>query len=74
MKTPTQNRRTHVLRVGNSYVGPIDPQTLENPLVPSPAQAMKLDWRDNEQLKAAFFSRVLGCPVVAEEVCALTSS
>lgn len=55
-----------VLRVGNSYVGPIDPETLENRLVPSPAQAMKLDARDNETLKAKFFSVLLGETVTPE--------
>ena len=58
----------YVLRSGSFYVGNIDPKTLENQLVTDRAQAMVLDWRDNEQAKAKFFSATMGAPFVAEKL------
>lgn len=68
MKTNHQFPALFVLRCGDSYVGPLCPKTLQNPLVPSPAQAMRLDARDNEALKAKFFSIMLGADVTPEAI------
>lgn len=73
MKTATINRiltqdRIYVLRSGSFYVGNLDPVTMENPLVTDKALAMRLDWRDNEEAKARFFSVLHDCPFVAEEI------
>jgi hypothetical protein len=55
-----------VLRSGSMYVGPIEPATLESTLVDSIEDALVFDGRDNEQTKAAFFSRLFEAPFTAE--------
>lgn len=67
MKTYNKTLR-YVLRSGSFYVAPVDPTTLQNPLVLDRSQAMVLDWRDNEALKARFFSALLSVPFTAEKV------
>jgi hypothetical protein len=57
-----------VLRSGSFYVGRIDAQTLDNPLVTDRAQAMVMDSRDNEQAKASFFSALHQAPFIPEKV------
>lgn len=55
-----------VLRSGSMYVGPCDPKTLETPLVTDKAAALVFDGRDNEAMRAAFFSRQFSAPFTPE--------
>lgn len=67
MKTPAYDRtRRFVLRSGSFFVGNLDAATMQDPLVQDRSAAMVLDWRDNETLKARFFSALHGVPFVAE--------
>lgn len=55
-----------VLRSGSMYVGPCDPKTLETPLVQDRTAALVFDGRDNEVMRAAFFSHTFGAPFTPE--------
>lgn len=55
-----------VLRSGSMWVGPVDPSTLDSTLVDSEKDALVFDGRDNEQTKAAFFSRHFSAPFTPE--------
>ena len=57
----------YTLRSVSFFVGNIDDATMENPLVQDRSQAMVLDWRDNETIKAAFFSALFRVPFFAEK-------
>lgn len=57
-----------VLRSGSFYVGPIDPVTLDNPLVSERGAALVFDGRDNQETRAAFFSASFGSTFVPELV------
>ena len=60
-----KTNHTFVLKVGSlGYIGNCD-ATGRNPIVPK-SQAMRLDRRDNEQLKARFFSALTGKAVTPE--------
>lgn len=67
MKTPYDKTLRYVLKCGPLYVANINPATMSNPLTADRNQAMLLDWRDNEQAKAQFFSAIIGAPVTAEK-------
>lgn len=68
MNSPAKFQPTHRLFCPslNSYVGNCDASG-RNPLVKRDA-AMQLDIRDNEQLKARFFSALIGAAVVPERI------
>jgi hypothetical protein len=55
-----------VLRSGSMFVGPCDPKTLETPLVTDRAAALVFDGRDNEVMRAAFFTRLFSAPFTPE--------
>lgn len=55
-----------VLRSGSMWVGPVDPVTLDSTLVDSVKDALVFDGRDNEQTRAAFFSRHFEAPFTSE--------
>ena len=57
-----------VLKSANLYVGNLNPKTMTNDLVPTVEKAMVLDWQDNEQMKAKFFSAIYGVEFHAEEL------
>jgi hypothetical protein len=64
---PYDKSRRFVLSMGNGvYVGNLGSLDM-NPLV-SRDDAMVMDWRDNEQLKANYFAAVFGLPVTPEEI------
>ena len=52
----------HVLKSGSSYVGNLNPATMQNDLTQDIALAMVCDERDNEWAKAKFFSVLFGAP------------
>lgn len=53
----------YVLKAGSFFVGNLDAKTIENHLVLDQSKAMVLDYRDNEQMKAKFFSLLFGSTV-----------
>lgn len=55
----------YVLKAGQFFIGNLDSKTLSNPLTSDQSKAMVLDYRDNEALKARFFSALLGVDVAA---------
>lgn len=55
-----------VLRCGNLYVGNVPRGQIVNALVDDKAKAMRLDARDNENLKADFFTALIGAEVKPE--------
>lgn len=55
-----------VLRSGSMFIGPCDPKTLETPLVTNRAEALVFDGRDNEVMRAAFFSHTFSAPFTPE--------
>lgn len=55
-----------VMRSGSLYVGPVDPATLESPLVSDVSEALVFDGRDNELAKSAFFASLFGAPFTPE--------
>ncbi len=54
------------LRSGSLYVGPVNPATLETPLVADRSQALVFDGRDNHETRALFFGRLFSAPFTAE--------
>lgn len=65
---PYDRSKRFVLRSGSMYVAPLDAATMENALVIDRSAAMVLDWRDNEDAKARFFSVLFSAPFVAEQL------
>lgn len=54
------------LRSGSAYIGPVNPVTLESPLVSDVSEALVFDGRDNELAKSAFFASLFGAPFTPE--------